>query len=363
MPEIKQIPEDFVVREIFRKKEPGEGGKTEDSHYVWFTLKKTNWSLFRAVKMISRKLGVSVKRFGYAGTKDKRAVTYQKVSVWNVPMERLESVRIKDIELSGFEERRERINLGDLKGNRFEITVRDIGKGKRKGMEKNLERIKREGMINFYGKQRFGVRGNTHLVGKEIIRDRLKEAVWTYLTHGRERERNEDARSFRENLEKGGDFMAAIKECPGFLGTEKTLLQHLAREPNDYAGALRRIPKKLRRIFVHAYQSYLWNEIAKVTEEKTIPIIGFDTDLSKYESGKEMKRILGGEGIKPGDFRLKSMPELSAEGSERKRIVRPKKLEWSFGEDEINEGKLKCLLKFGIPPGSYATVLVDGVLK
>jgi tRNA pseudouridine13 synthase len=181
MPHIKQVPEDFVVREIFEKQPRREGWKSEDEAYVWFNLTKRNYDLFRCLKTLSRRLGVSPKRFGYAGTKDKRAVTTQKISVWNVPVERLKAVRLKDIELSNFEEAKERINLGDLKANEFEITVRNIEANEKERIERNLESIKKNGFINFFGEQRFGNRGNTHLVGREILRNNLKEAVWLYL--------------------------------------------------------------------------------------------------------------------------------------------------------------------------------------
>jgi tRNA pseudouridine13 synthase len=133
--------------------------------------------------------------------------------------------------------------------------------------------------------------------------------------------------------------------------------------PNDYAGALRRIPKKFRRMFIHAYQSCLWNEIAKASGEEKIPLIGFRTDLSRYKNKKQIEKILEREGIGIRDFEIKSMPELSSEGSERERVAGVKGLEWEFGKDEMNTEKLKCVLEFEIPKGSYATVLLDEVLK
>ncbi len=359
--EIKRIPEDFIVREVFEKQPVKEGHRTEDSPYIWFTLKKTNWDMFRALNMISRKLGVSIKRFGYAGTKDKRAVTYQRVSVWKVPLERLEAVRLKDIELSGFEEKRERINLGDLKGNEFEIVVRDIDPKEKGRMEKNIEKIKKNGVINLYGEQRFGIRKNTHLVGKEMLKNNLEEAVWIYLTHGEEI--NEESRAFRKNLKMTRDFSTALKECPRHLRNERILLEYLSKEGNDFAGALRRIPKGFRKMLVHAYQSYLWNEVAKTSKEKVIPLVGYDTDLSKYKSGKEIEKILKKEGIKQDDFRMPSMPELASEGDERERLIHPKGMECEFGEDEFNAGRMKCTLKFEIHKGAYATVVVDKVMK
>jgi tRNA pseudouridine13 synthase len=356
MPKIKQVPEDFVVKEIFRKQRISKGGE-EKGFYVWFTLRKRNWDLFEALKTLSRRLGVSIKRFGYAGVKDKRGITYQRISIWNFPVERLKEVKVKDLELSDFEIKKERINLGDLKANRFEIVIRDIDERER--TEKNLERIGKEGFINYFGGQRFGLRKNTHLVGKEIVRNSLKEAVWTYLAkEGKERE---EARKFRENLRKTNDMRRGLKECPRNLKNEIILMNHLVTKPNDYAGALRNIPKKFRRMFVHAYQSYLWNETAKTSKEGRIPLIGFRTDLAKYKSGKQMEKILEKEGVKPEDFLLRSMPELSSEGGERERIVFPERMGWKFEKDELNEGKLKLRLKFEIPRGSYATTLIKEI--
>lgn len=357
MPRIKENPEDFVVREIFEKGNTKDEGK---GFYVWFTLKKTNWDLFRALKIISKKLGVSIKRFGYAGVKDKRAVTYQKISVWNVPPEKMKEIKIKDLELSEFEERKERINLGDLKANFFRVVVRDIEKKEKNTIEKNLNFVKKNGFVNYFGEQRFGFRKNTHLVGKAILKNNLKEAVWTYLT--KEGNEKEEFAKFRENLAKTRDFKLALKECPVSLRNELALLNHLAVKPNDYAGALRKIPKKFRRMFVHAYQSYLWNGIAKFSKESRIPMIGFRTDLTKYKTRKQIEKILKRENLETSDFRIKSMPELSSEGGERERVAKAEGMKWRFERDEKNENRLKCVFEFEIPRGSYATTLIKEVL-
>ena len=199
------------------------------------------------------------------------------------------------------------------------------------------------------------------MVGREILRNNLKEAVFIYLT--KEGDEENEAKSFRKNLSKSRDFGLALRDCPKHLKNEIILLEHLARKPNDYAGALRRIPKKFRRMFIHAYQSYLWNNAAKVSAEERIPLIGFGTDLTKYKTGKQIEKVLKKEGISKSDFHPESMPELASEGSERERVVKPEGLEWKFGEDEVNENRLKCTLKFELPKGSYATVLIDEVLK
>ncbi|UCC91233.1 MAG: tRNA pseudouridine(13) synthase TruD [Candidatus Aenigmatarchaeota archaeon] len=228
-------------------------------------------------------------------------------------------------------------------------------------MEKNLDFVKKNGFVNYFGEQRFGLRKNTHLVGKAIVRNRLKEAVWIYLT--KEGDKKEEFAKFRENLAKTQDFKLALKECPRSLRNELALLNHLVKKPNDYAGALRKIPKKFRRMFVHAYQSYLWNGIAKFSEELRIPIIGFQTDLTKYKTRKEIEKILKRENLETRDFRIKSMPELSSEGDERERVAKVKGMKWRFEKDEKNEDRLKCVFEFEIPRGSYATTLLRGVLE
>jgi tRNA pseudouridine13 synthase len=367
MVRIKQIPEDFEVREIFEKQPVREGHRTEDDDYVWFTMKKTNYDLFKALKTLSRFLNVSIKRFGYAGTKDKRAVTYQKISVWKIPAERLESLRLRDIELSDFEERRERINLGDLAGNEFRVVVRDIGMTKKRIeniLEDRMEEIRRKGVINLFGKQRFGsYRKVTHVVGHSILRNDPEQAVKDYLTITSKDEPT-DTRKFRKNLAEDFDLKRGLRECPRNLRYESVMLNHLVYRKNDYAGALRKLPKNLRRMFVHAYQAHLWNEIARISKLSTVPMIGFRTDMEGFgkERGK-IEKLLEKEGIRKEDFQIRSMPELSSEGSERKRTIDVEKLKYSVEEDDLNEGKRKLILEFGVQRGSYATVVVDQITE
>ena len=341
--QIKQVPEDFVVREIFNEK--GKPG----NEYLWFTLRKRNWDTIRAIKAISKRLGVSLKRFGYAGTKDRNAVTYQKVSVWHVSRSDLEKVRIKDIDILDISENGERINLGDHEGNEFEILVRDV-KIDEKILKKNIARA-RKGIINYYDSQRFGSKRQvSHLVGREILRNNLREAVMIYLTLT-SGEEPEETRKARIGLSRHGNFSRALKEFPGNLKYEIILLNHLARQPKDFAGALRDLPKKLRKLFVHAYQSYLWNMIAKEVKDDEIPLIGYETEVTN----KKMIEILKKEDVRPEDFRCASMPELASEGSARQRIVIPEGLEC-----RVSDG---LLLKFRLGRGSYATVVAKEIVK
>jgi len=107
----------------------GDSGNTplqEPKDYLHFTLVKQNWDTIRALNYIRRKIGVSLKRFGFAGMKDKRAITAQRVSLWKGRADHLAYLKLHEMFLKEFEYSEERINLGNAVGNRFTITIRDI---------------------------------------------------------------------------------------------------------------------------------------------------------------------------------------------------------------------------------------------
>ena len=299
---IKQIPEDFVVKEILDL-ELGDGS------YTYFLLKKRNWNTLDAVNEIARKLDINSKRFGFAGNKDKKAVTEQYVSVLNVGRDNLEGLRIKDIEIKVIGKGEERINLGALEGNEFIITVRDLDE-KRKGVDR---------VINYFDEQRFGVDRKNHLIGRCMVKKDFKGAC---------------------NL----------------LG--------LNVEENDYVGALRRVSRRLLRFYICSYQSYLWNKTVERLggDYGKIPTIGFLTEFDD----KKVKEVVGGilkeEGIGLKEFIIRQMPELSLEGGERdmfSEVTDFKTLD--FSEDELNKGKFKQIINFKLPKGSYATVVVKTI--
>ncbi len=358
---IKRIPEDFVVNEI-----PLGAQISEDGEHTHFTLKKTNWDTLRAIKQISSVLGVSQNRFGFAGTKDKKAVTTQRVSAWKVPIEKLQSLRIKDIELSDFSYSDVRINLGNLKGNRFTITIRNIDLGK-KEIETRIEKISKElksGFPNFYGIQRFGVtRPITHLVGKAILQNDFESAVMIYLSEQFDEEGEESTRARRILAEKK-DFKEAVRIFPKHLGYENAMLNHLLKNPNDFKGALKKLPKNLSRMFVHAYQSYVFNRalseyVDREIDVERLPLVGTEIQIDEISS-----KILEKEKIKQTDFEIKELPELSSKGEYRNCFSFAENFKiFKIEKDELNDKKNKVVLQFSLERGMYATVFLREFMK
>ncbi|MEE8358546.1 MAG: tRNA pseudouridine(13) synthase TruD, partial [Candidatus Hydrothermarchaeales archaeon] len=339
---LRQEIEDFQVEELFNPSD-----ENPDGEYTHFVMEKRDWDTLKALKRLSRALRVSRKRFGFAGTKDKRAVTRQRVAVWNVKPEVLEKVRLKDISLSDFKRSDSRVNLGNANGNRFSIVLRDIdGENLNSDLiTKTNEQLLERGIPNFFGYQRFGViRPNTHQVGRELVNGNIDKAVMAYLGNPFENER-EDAYTARKSLEETGDYKEALKNFPKRLNYERTMLQHLSQVPNDYAGALRKLPKKLRWMLGHAYQSYLYNKVLSGMIEKglsiqdqQIPLFGYDSMFSEGDQGEIEKSVLDEESLTFEDFKNPSMPELTLKGLLRDACIKTE-ISYKAEEDELNDGK------------------------
>ncbi len=361
---LRILVEDFIVEERFEPCRDGEG------EYVHFILEKYNWDTIRAITQLSRVLRVSIKRFGYAGTKDKRALTRQRVSAWKISEEELAEVSIPGLKLYGFTRCRERVNLGDLLGNDFTIAVRRLnGEALEETLAETTAQLHQRGVPNYFGYQRFGtVRPNTHLVGKAIVQGRLEEAVMLYLARPYPRERS-DAYEARKFLDETRDYRRALELFPSRLHYERNMLDSLSKNPRDFAGALRRLPKKLRRMLVHAYQSYLFNKIlSRLIEEemeikgREIPLFGYSSGFSPGRQGEIEREVLEEEGVALESFKIRPLPELAMPGSRRSAAVSTE-VSYSLAKDELHEGKQKLVMRFFLPPGSYATSLLREYMK
>jgi TruD family tRNA pseudouridine synthase len=254
---IRSIPLDFIVEEVWPhhiysiKYSPYD--KLQDlitrkwrgqKEYLHFTLVKTDWDTMRALRRIGKALHVSIKRFGIAGMKDKKAVTAQRVSMWHGHAEQVSRMRLQDLTMKDLSYAPDRITLGMAKGNQFMIRIRGIEKTRRECrrlLKRFQAQVTQPGVPNYYGPQRLS--GGNADVGYALKEGRLKDAVERILL------------KVQPHLQKGG-----VQEIPKVFWYEKRMVLHLEQFPNDYAGALRRIPKRIRRIFTHAYQSHLFNE-------------------------------------------------------------------------------------------------------
>ncbi len=368
---IKKEPEHFFVKEISKLKIQDEG------EYAYVLLRKRNYTTQRAISAVSRVLRVSRKRIGVAGNKDKSALTEQIVSIWKAKKEDIEKVELKDIELEFLGYSDERITLGDLEGNFFKIQV-FCEKGDEtniKVLEKRAEILIKQGFLNYFGEQRFGISKNNHEIGRFFLKGDFENALKGILIKtGID---NKEINDYSEFVKKNwGNWKECINKVPRFMSMEKSILNHLIKYSNDFAGAFRVLPKNLRRIFIHAYQSWIWNKALSNTvsgkeficvadmklntgagefSEEKLPLIGFNSEDDGSYFFNESLKILKKEGLSLEDFKLPRMPELASKGDFREVRAFPKKL--SIRKKE----KDSFLVSFELGKGSYATVLLKNL--
>ncbi len=371
---IKEKPQDFVVEEITPDMEVLEAGKQYpfsggDGDQLICVLEKINWDTNRAMKFLARRLHVSTKRIGFAGTKDKRAWTTQRISIWGVRTEDVERISIKDMWVKPLSYSRDRISLGDLWGNRFTITIRDLTEKERELLERPKEFI----VPNMFGIQRFGEkRPVTHIVGKALIMQNPEAAAKVYLAWIGPGER-EETKEARRKLAENWNWKEALEYFPEHLGYERAILHHLADYPNDYANALRQLPRNLLKMFVHAYQSYLFNKYLSEREKSigldivdrdipqdsvpTGPLYGYETELASGVPGEIEKKVIKEENVDLEDFRVKPVPEVSSRGG--RRPISVKVHQYTI----LEKDKDHVRIQFSLEKGAYATTVLDYIFR
>jgi tRNA pseudouridine13 synthase len=162
---------------------------------------------------------------------------------------------------------------------------------------------------------------------------------------------------------------------------ERSLIHHLCKYPKDFAGAWRKMPKNLRFMFTHAFQSFLFNQVIEerlkqgfgleavecdILEDNlpTGPLYGFESKLASGKPGEIEKKVLAKEGFGLSDFKIKVIPELSSKGMRKKIVLFPQDLKLlGIAPDEFNEGKLKATVSFALEKGAYATVVLKELTK
>lgn len=161
---IKAELDDFVVEEIPAYEPSGTG----DHVYLW--IEKRDLSAEYFVRQLAKRLGIPAAEIGTAGLKDRRAVTRQWVSVPKVAESRLSQIDGDGVRVLNVSRHANKLKPGHLRGNRFQILIRDYDRSKLEFVAPILDRIRELGMPNYYGPQRFGQNGETAENGLRMIR-------------------------------------------------------------------------------------------------------------------------------------------------------------------------------------------------
>lgn len=383
---IREDLTDFVVEEIPLYEPCGVG------EHCYLRIQKVGLSTHEAIARLARALRVPPNRIGYAGLKDARAVTRQTVSVSGVHPERAVDLDVPGVEVLAARRHRNKLRLGHLAGNRFLVRIRGVETDAPKQASAVLDRLVRQGAPNLFGPQRFGSKGDGHLVGRSLVRGDPEDAVDRLLSDRRGRERDPRLIEARSRYARG-DHAGARVAFPEAYQTERKVLAALERGASPGAAAAR-IPKSVLRLLLSAYQSHLFNlllldRLAEGTlgtlrkgdlawlhgrgavflvEEPGAeqpradrleispsgPMYGRKVLLADGEPGERERALLRDEGLAPGDFRL---PGLRLDGERRPfRVPVTDARARPDGEDAV-------LLAFALPKGSFATAVLREVMK
>ncbi|MFT4343704.1 MAG: tRNA pseudouridine(13) synthase TruD [Candidatus Woesearchaeota archaeon] len=301
---IKHLPEDFIVTEV------PQLSFLKTGKFAIYLLKKRDMNTHTALEAISVHFKIPLKKIGYAGLKDKCAVTSQYISIpasYSLPDE----FSASHYKLSKVGYSVERLYPGNLKANTFTIIVRNI-----------LHAPKtRETCINYFGEQRFS--SHNVAIGRSILQKKYEEAAQT------------------------------IAQCE----------RDFSFDSSNAFSAIQKLSFSKLRLYLHAYQSWIWNKCvtewtknnSQVNIDETFPLAGFaPTDDSCKE--KLINDFLQKDSLKRSDFILRQLPGLGMEGGERNIWVKLVDLNIENPVDDVfHDAKKACTISFTLSKGSYAT--------
>lgn len=250
---IKRSDEDFDVEEIPRYEAGGKGT------HIYFTIEKRGLTTLAAIRAIAQALGRRSQDIGYAGMKDAHAVTRQRLSLEHIDPGKIERLEVDRVRILSMSRHTNKIKLGHLSGNRFAIKIRDTDLAKLEEARTILNVLAKQGAPNYFGPQRFGVRGDNARVGHAVLRGNLKEALAWML--GRPTSCDSSPIRISRELFDTGDFEASARAWPAqFSGTAK-VCRVLADSGGDTHKAWRAVDHSLRRLYISAVQSELFNQV------------------------------------------------------------------------------------------------------
>jgi tRNA pseudouridine13 synthase len=385
---IKQRAEDFFVQEIPLYEPSGEG------EHVYCEIQKIGLTTFDAMHRIGKALDISTRDIGYAGMKDAHAITRQSLSIVGTTPEAVMALKIPDITVQWAARHINKLRLGHLQGNRFAIKIREVNPLDVVKIKPVLEVIERRGMPNFFGEQRFGRRNNNDLLGAALIRGDHETVLKLLLGSPDPELDSKPTMDARTAFDKR-DNARAMQLWPRTGGIERRVLARLMKTHRPSA-AIHAIDDKIRRLWVSAVQSRLFNDVlakristidklmdgdlaykhdngacfrveSAATEQPrcdafeispTGPLVGYRMTEPQGEPLKIEEETMTTVSLTAKDFRQSG--KMRVKGARRPLRIKPENIEIAGGVDEFGS---HITVAFTLPAGAFATVLLREVMK
>jgi tRNA pseudouridine13 synthase len=275
---IRERPEDFLVDEVPAYHPCGSG------EHLYMLVQKRNLSTLDMVAIVARHFGVRRSAVGYAGLKDKRAITRQVVSV-HIPGRRpadFPALEHEGLAVLWTDLHANKLRPGHLRGNRFSVRIRGVPATAALTARRVLERLRSAGVPNRFGEQRFGLLLNNHRVGREMVRQDFEAAARELLGPS---ERYPHQHPQARLLFAQGRYREAIQAYPPGARTEMIVLRHLS-EGLDARGAFMRLDEAVLRYYLSAFQSAVFNTVLdRRVAEGTLGVLREGDLAFKHENG------------------------------------------------------------------------------
>ena len=365
---IKKSNNDFKVKELLSEK----ALKTisNDSGFSVYTLQKNSIDTSHALRDVEKRFGLVLKSLGL---KDANAVTEQYVFSKTISKS-FETIQGKNYSLKRLGFVKKPLSKKDMIGNHFEIKVENPS-------NHISDFNEYEKILNFFGYQRFGSkRPITHLVGKAIIQNDYQAALDLLLNYSSQYD-TEENNANRKIIAERTSELSVIDKIPKSMDIEITLLKKLSKT-KDLKIVIRSIPLHMRRFYIQAYQSYIYNKTLSLafdygeelfsakegdvcfdrnyilgkfqndpSQMLAIPLVGHSY-FKKTRFDFYIQKILDEEEVSLNDFFIKDFQEISIEGGFRNAIIQ-------CNNFQINDN----IVKFHLSRGSYATIILREILK
>lgn len=375
---IKQKPEDFSVEELDRYETARAGP------FALYRLEKWDIGTIEALRNVARKWGIPRSAISFGGLKDRHARTVQTVSIRGGPDRDFQGSAFRLIWLG---RSRDPITRASFQANRFEIVVRDLGE------IPDLGPVRRWGVPNYFDDQRFGsLRGTSReFIGRALVRGDAEKALHLALASPSPRDRHRP-RGIKTLLrDRWGDWAGLRQALP--RGPQRSIVDYLAGHPGAFGRAFELLDPALRELYVSAYQSHLWNRtllelLRSLPDTFEVPaaagrllfyrsldpathdrLAGLEIPLvapGQVFEGKAkeaVERILAEERVELRQFRLKALRRTFFGKGKRPALVAPTALSTEEAEDELHRGRRKLVLRFELPKGSYATIILKRLFQ
>jgi tRNA pseudouridine13 synthase len=385
---IKNRPEDFFVQEMPLYEPSGTG------EHVYCEIEKIGLTTFDAIDRIAGALNVHPRDIGYAGLKDAAAITRQIFSISGVTEQAVMNLNLPGMSVKWAARHANKLRLGHLAGNRFAIKIRNVNPTDVVRLTPLVRLLQERGMPNYFGEQRFGRRGNNHLLGAAIVGGDNDAALKLLLGSPDPRVDDPRQRSAREAFDRG-DFAGSMKLWPRSSGSERRMLARYVKTRK--AGAtVRLVEQRVQRLWISALQSDLFNQVVarriatldhvmtgdlaekhdngavfrvedaaaeqarcdRFEISPTGPLIGYRMTLPAGEPLEIEQAVFAARGIKQTDFRVAG--HLRVKGARRALRVRPADVELAAGVDEHGP---HITAAFTLPAGSFATIFLRELMK